>query len=192
MDLVARAKNIILSPAREWEVIKTEPISTGEIYTKYVMILTAIPSVAGFIGSSVVGRSIMGQPYKSPLLVGLVWAVFGYVLTLACVYLLGAIIDRLAPTFGCMRNKNASHKIAAFSTTASLLAGIFSMIPAISSLAVLGLYSLYLLYGGMRSLKEIPSEQMVTYYVVTLIVSLVVDFALAFVIGVPLYTALRP
>lgn len=183
MDLVARAKNIILSPVKEWEVIKTETISTGEMFTRYVMILTALPAIAGFIGQSLIGHSFLGEHYHVPIGAGIGSAVLWYVLTLVGVYLMGIIIDMLAPSFGCAKNMNASLKVAVFSWTASWLAGVFAVIPALSILSILGLYSLYLLYVGMRSLKEVPPEKMVGYYVVTLIVALLVYVVVGVIAG---------
>jgi hypothetical protein len=58
MGLLERAKNILLTPKSEWEVIKDEPLSISGIFTKYAMILAAIPALAGFIGYSLVGVSI--------------------------------------------------------------------------------------------------------------------------------------
>ena len=55
MNVVERAKRIILTPKAEWEVIAGETPTIQELYTKYVMILAAIPAVAGFIGFSLVG-----------------------------------------------------------------------------------------------------------------------------------------
>jgi uncharacterized membrane protein len=182
MDLVARAKNIILRPAKEWEVIKTETISTGEMF-RYVMILAALPAVAGFIGQALIGQSFLGAHYRVPIGAGLVSAILWYVLTIVGVYLLGVIIDMLAPSFGCAKNMNASLKIAVFSSTASWLAGVFAIIPALSILIVLGLYSLYLLYIGMRSLKDVPPDKMVGYYVVTLIVAVLVYIVVGVIAG---------
>lgn len=188
MDLVARVKNIILNPAREWEIIKTEPISTGEMFTKYVMILAALPAIAGFIGQSLIGGSFLGEHYRVPVGAGIASALLWYVLTLVGVYLLGFIIDMLAPSFGCAKNMNASLKIAVFSWTASWLAGVFSIIPALAILAIFGLYSLYLLYTGMRSLKEVPPDKMVGYYVVTLVVALVVYIVIGVIAGLAIMT----
>ncbi|MDD4052464.1 MAG: Yip1 family protein [candidate division Zixibacteria bacterium] len=188
MDLVARVRNIILTPAREWEVIKTEPISTGEMFTKYVMILAALPAIAGFIGRSLIGSSFLGEHYRVPIGSGIGSAVLWYVLTLISVYLLGVIIDMLAPSFGCARDMNASLKVAAFSWTASWLAGVFAVIPVLAILSILGLYSLYLLYVGMRSLKEVPPDKMVGYYVVTLIVALLVYVIVGVIAGLAIVT----
>jgi len=57
MNLVERAKNIMFNPKQEWEVIKTESVTIGDLFTKYAIILAAIPAVAGFIGYTLFGLS---------------------------------------------------------------------------------------------------------------------------------------
>ncbi len=183
MDLVARAKNIIISPAKEWEVIKAEPMSTAQMFTQYVMILAAIPAVAGFIGRSIIGQSFLGVSTRTPIGPGLVWAILFYIFSIIGVYILGVIIDLLAPSFGSPKNMNASLKVAVFSMTASWLAGIFSLVPALFILGLLGLYSFYLLYTGMRSLKEVPPDKLIGYYVVTLIMAIIVYVVIGLVVG---------
>lgn len=183
MDLVARAKNIIISPAKEWEVIKAEPMTTAQMFTQYVMILAAIPAVAGFIGRSLIGQSFLGVSTRTPIGAGLVWAILFYVFSIIGVYILGLIIDLLAPSFGSPKNMNASLKVAVFSMTASWLAGIFSLIPALFLLGLLGLYSFYLLYIGMRSLKEVPPDKLIGYYVVTLIMAIIVYVVIGVIVG---------
>ncbi|SYZ72405.1 conserved membrane hypothetical protein [Candidatus Zixiibacteriota bacterium] len=174
MNLVERAKNILFTPAKEWEVIKTEPLTTGQMYSQYVMILALIPAIAGFIGQSIVGMSLLGESFRVPLFRGLAHAVVYYIFTLIGVYLLAFIIDALAPSFGAKKDMNGSLKVAVFSMTAAWVASIFNIIPILSILSLLGLYSLYLLYGGMKVVKEPPPEKLAGYYVVTLIVTIIV------------------
>ncbi len=45
MDLVQRAKNIVLTPNTEWGVIETEPATTGGLITGYAVPLAAIGAV---------------------------------------------------------------------------------------------------------------------------------------------------
>src|ERR1700682_2759474 len=52
---VDRARDLILHPAQEWKVINAEPQTVQGLYTPYVMILSAIPAICGFIGFSLVG-----------------------------------------------------------------------------------------------------------------------------------------
>ncbi len=43
MSIVQRAKNIIIKPADEWNVIAGEPATVGGLFTGYAMILAAFP-----------------------------------------------------------------------------------------------------------------------------------------------------
>ncbi len=97
MGLVDRAKGILMSPATEWEAIKTEAISTGQMIGGYAAVLAIIPAVAGFIGYCFVGIPMIG---KIPFGPGLIWAVMYYILSLVSIWILAFVIDALAPSFG--------------------------------------------------------------------------------------------
>jgi len=184
MNLVERAKNILLAPAKEWEVIKKEQLSTADMFLKYAVILAAIPAIAGFIGQSLIGRSVWGVHFNVPIGNGLFWAILMYVLGLAGLYLLAFVIDVLAPSFGAKKDMNASLKVAIFSYTAAWIAGIFNLIPALSVLAILGsLYSLFLLYLGLKIVKEPPADKLIGYFVVALIVMVVVYFVIGLIVS---------
>ncbi len=101
MNLFERAKNILITPKTEWEVIKNEQTSVSDLFTKYVLILALIPAVAGFIGQSLVGISLgpFGS-YKMPVERGLLYLVLYYAMTVGAVYLMAFIVDALAPSFG--------------------------------------------------------------------------------------------
>lgn len=174
MNLVDRAKNILLTPDKEWEVIKGETLSIGDMYTKYAMILAAIPAVAGFIG-----MSVMSTLTRIPLASGLAYAVLSYLFSLGSVYLLAYVIDALAPNFGAQKDMVASMKVSVFSMTAWWLAGIFTILQPLWILSLVGLYSLYLLYVGMKLLKGAPADKLVGYYVVTLIIGILIYVVVA-------------
>jgi hypothetical protein len=174
MNVVERAKNILLTPSKEWEVIKAEPLTTGAMYSQYVVIMALIPAIATFIGQSIFGVSILGEEFRVPIGRGLAHAIVYYIFTLLGVYLLGFIIDALAPTFGAKKDMNGSLKVAVFSMTAVWVFSIFNIFPVLTILSILGLYSLYLLYGGMKTVKEPPADKLVAYYVVTLLATIVV------------------
>jgi hypothetical protein len=171
MNLVDRAKNIVLQPKQEWPVIAEEAQTVQGIYTQYVMILAAIPAVAAFIGFSLIG---FGSVYRMPFAAGIAHMIVSYVLSLGMVYLLALIIDGLAPTFGGTKNFIQALKVAAFAPTASWLAGIFYIIPALGILAVIGgLYSLYLLYLGLSPLMKAPEDKTIPYTVVVILAAIV-------------------
>lgn len=171
--LVERAKNILMKPRDEWARIDTEPATIGGLYTSWVLILAAIPAIAGLIGTLLVGQSFMGVRWTpSPgFAIGL--AVTQYAMALAGVFLLALIIDWLAPSFGGQRNRIQAFKVAAYAATAAWLAGIFAIIPALSFLGLLGLYSLYLLFTGLPLLMKAPEDKALGYTVVTIVAAFV-------------------
>jgi len=199
MNLIERVKNILVSPANEWQVIKNENLSIQEIFTSYVLILAAIPVIAGFIGQTLIGVSVpFFGTFRYPIGTGILYAVLQYVLSVAGVYALALIIDALAPSFGASKDLVTSLKVVAFSYTASWVVGILSIIPALGMLAVIGsIYSLVLLYMGMKALKEPPQDKLVGYYVVTLIVSIILFAVIGFIVSAIAlsgftYNALQP
>ena len=75
MNLVERAKNILISPAKEWEVIKQENLTVSQMFLNYAVILAAIPAIAGFIGYTLFGISLGFISYHVPVGSGILWAV---------------------------------------------------------------------------------------------------------------------
>ena len=183
MNLVERAKNILVTPKTEWEVIKNEQTSTADLFTKYAMILALIPVIASFIGQSLVWISLGSfGSYKVPVANGLIYAVVYYVLSLAGIYLIAFIIDALAPSFGSTKNMDASLKVAVYSYTAAWIAGIFGIIPILGILGILGLYSLYLMYLGLKIVKDTPQDKLVGYLVVVIIIAIIVYFVIGMIV----------
>jgi hypothetical protein len=173
LNIVERAKNLILHPQHEWEAIATEPHTVQDLYTGYVMILAAIPAVCYFIGFSLVGPTFVGVGYRVPIAHGVAHMISLYVLTIGFVYALAAFIDSFAPKFGGERNFIQSFKIAAYAPTPAWLAGVFYLIPAFSILTLLGLYSLYLLYTGVPLLKRVSEDKGIPLVAVVMIATLV-------------------
>jgi hypothetical protein len=181
MSLVERVKAILLTPQKEWPVIEAEWASTASLYTGYIMPLAAIPAVAGFIGMSVFGVSILN--FKVPMGTGLSIAVTSYIANLVGCFVLALVIDALAPTFGGTKSRISALKLAAYSSTASWLAGIFMILPALSILAIVGLYSFYLLFLGLPVLMKAPKEKSVPYIVVTILVAIVIYVLIGAIVG---------
>jgi hypothetical protein len=184
MNLVERAKNILITPKTEWAVIKNEESTAADMFTKYAMILALIPVAATFVGQSLVGIS-MGPfgSFKIPVSNGLIYAIVYYILSLAGVYLIAFVIDALAPSFGSTKNMSASLKVAVYSYTAAWIAGIFGVIPILSILGILGLYSLYLMYLGLQIVKDTPQDKLIGYLIVVIIIAIVVYFVIGMIVA---------
>jgi hypothetical protein len=192
MNVVDRVKRILLSPQSEWEVIDGEVTTPSALYTGYIVPLAAIGPVATVIGFAVFGISVpLGDTvYRVPIGSAITSAIVTYVLTLVGVYVLSLIIDYLAPTFGGTKNPIQALKVAAYSSTAAWVAGIFAIMPGLRVLSLLGLYSIYLLYLGLPTLMKATKDRAVAYTVLLV----VVEFVLMVMIGLlgSRFTGMQP
>jgi hypothetical protein len=155
-QLVERVKAILLTPQTEWPVIAREPGEASVLFARYVAILALIPALAGFIGTSLVGRYV-------PFFSGLIGALVSYVMTFVVVYVVALIVDVLAPTFDAQKNFPNALKLTVYSYTPAWLAGIFLLIPGLSFLTILGLYGLYLMWLGLPPLMQAPRDKALPY-----------------------------
>jgi len=184
MNLVQRVQDILLQPKATWPVIDAEPEDTASLYKNYLMILALIPAVAGFIGLSVIGMGAFGVSFRVPLLAGLVNMVVGYVLSLVMVFVVGLIVDALAPTFDGVQSPVAALKLAVYASTASLVGGVFSLLPSLSALGALcGLYGIYLIYLGLPVLMKCPADRALPYTAVVVVCAIVGGFTIAWVLS---------
>lgn len=185
MDLQTRVRRILTVPREEWPVIKTEPGDPAYVYTKYVLILAAIPAICMFIGWVVIGQSMpfVGR-FRLPVFGGLRMAIFQYCGALLSVYVSAFVIAKLAPTFDSKPDLNQALKLVAYSMTPAWIAGVLYIIPALGVLVILaGLYGLYLLYIGMPVLMETPEPKVVGYLVLSIVVIIIVMFIVALIFG---------
>ncbi|MBR0681827.1 YIP1 family protein [Roseomonas eburnea] len=175
-QLIARVKGMILSPAEEWRTIQREPVELLPLFTRYVMILAAIPAVAGMLMMMMFGfffTAISG-------------AIVGYILSVASVFVTAKIIEILAPNFGGPQDGDAALKLAAFAPTAAWVAGAAIIIPILGGLVALAgaIYALYTLYIGVPTVMRVPQEKALTFTLAVIGVAIVVNIAVRLLTGV--------
>jgi MFS family permease len=177
VSIVDRAKNICLTPTTEWPVIAAEPASTQGLVTGYVLPLAAIGAVAGFVGGSIVGRTLpfIGT-YRVPFISGLVLAVFALGMAVVGVFVLSLVINALAPTFGGEQNQIQAMKVAVYSYTPAWVAGVLYLVPLLGIFVIFAsLYGMYLLYLGLPRLMKCPEDKAIPYTAVVIICAIVLS-----------------
>jgi len=170
MNLVERAKNIIMTPKQEWQVIDAEPLDISQLLTKYILPLAAIGPIAVFIGTSLFSRGL----FRVSIGGAFAAAITSFILAVIGVFVIAWVISTLAPNFGGEKNMPQAIKVAAYSATPQWIAGIFGLIPALLVLVMIaGFYSLYLFYLGLPVLMKVPQEKAMVYTVVVIVVVIV-------------------
>ncbi len=99
MNIVERVKNILLSPATEWDKIAVEPTTPKELMITYVLPLAALSAVMQFIKLSVFGVGF----FTFGIGIGITMAVFHFVMAFVAVFV-------IAFHHGCARAQLRRHQ----------------------------------------------------------------------------------
>ena len=186
MTLIERAKNILLTPKTEWEVIAAEASPPGKIVTGYVLPLAAIAAVAGFIGAVVIGTSVpLLGTVRASVVGGLVTAILQLLLAVASVFVMAFIIDALAPTFGAQKGMHQAVKVAAYTYTPIWIFSILTVIPWLGILIAIAaiVYAIYLLYLGLPRVMRGPAEKSAGYTALVVVVGIVLSFIISLLVA---------
>jgi hypothetical protein len=184
MNLVERAKKILFEPKKEWLVIEQENTSIAQLTTSYLIPLALIPAIASFIGYGLIGIEVPFFGHVGSVSWGIRQAIVSLITTIAGAFITAFIIDALAPNFGATKNLNKAFQLVVFAYTPSMVAGIFLIYPALAILTSLaGIYGLYLLYLGIGPMMKPPQDKITTYFVVSLIVTILVFIVLGLILS---------
>jgi hypothetical protein len=183
--LVERIKSLLWMPKTEWPVIASESTSIGQLYSGYVMPMAGFAAVMSFIRMSIVGVNLpFGGTIRTPLAAGLSSAVLAFVLGLIGLYLVGLIINMLAPGFGGQRNQRQALKTAAYAFTPAWLGTALTFLPLGPLLQlVAGTYGIYVLYLGLPVMMRAKRKRASGYTVYVVVCTLLVGILFAAVLG---------
>lgn len=179
MNLIQRAKNILLTPKTEWNVVAGETATLGSLLTGYVLPLSLIPAAASVVGGLIFSRGMFGVGFLiATAVIGIVAAILGFVIS-------SYVVDAFAPTFKSEKNLGASAQLMAYSGTAIWVAGILNIIPFLGWIVVLAgvVYAIYLMYLGIGPVKKTPEDQRVIYVIISILVYWVITWVISALIG---------
>ena len=178
MNIVARARNILLSPASEWAVIAEENTRSADLFYSYVMVLAVIPPLCTLIGYALIDSRISFG-------FGMIGAIVQYCLTLAAVSFVALVAQWLAPKFGGRDDLDQAMKLVAYSHTASWVGGALFLYPPLGAASFLSvLYGAYLAYCGATPVMAVPPGRAVLYTVAVILTVLVVCFLISLVMAI--------
>ncbi len=183
MKILQRARDIILNPRVTWQVIKDETADIKQLIINYAAPLALIPAICSLIGMTMVGLrlpdgNVVRAPFAGVLLAGAV----GYVLNLAGVFIGAWVVKLLAPVFKSKSDLPAALQVVVYSMTPVWLVGIFSILPGLGILSILGLYGIYLLALGLPVVLGTPSDKVVWYTIAIILAAIVISFVLSVVV----------
>jgi hypothetical protein len=185
-SLVTRVQNILMTPKTEWPVIAAEPETTAGLYTRYILIVSALGPIAMFLKGTLIGTSIpFVGTFRVGIGAGLSMAVLSYVLGLIGIFLFSWVINALAPTFGGQKDSVQALKAAAYGSTGAWVGGLAQVIPWIGWIIglAMAIYSIYLLYLGLPHTMKAAPEKAAGYTAVAIIVAIILYWVIMAIVG---------
>ena len=155
---------LFTQPKKEWKSIKAEHCAIGKCFCSHVLILAAIPAIAGYIGTTQVGWSFGGfEVHKLTTQSALQIAIVTYVTMLVAVFSLGKAIHWMGQTYGSKHTLSQAIALAAYTATPLWLMGFFFLYPVLWFNMLVGLpalaYTVYLLYTGVPVMMSVSQER---------------------------------
>jgi len=151
-------------PEEEWQAIRKENCGIGRCYCTHVLFLAAIPPLAGFIGTTMIGWEIgSGGVVKLTTESALGIALMYYLAMLVGVFSIGKLIHWMGKTYGAKQGLPRCIGLAAYTATPLFLTGLMGLYPILWLNFLIGLpalaYTVYLLYTGVPVMLEISKER---------------------------------
>jgi Yip1-like protein len=190
--ILTRIKNILLSPKAEWPAIAAEPTSLVQLYVGYVAPLTAWAALMSLVHLTLIGTRLpFGSLVHAPLAGGLSLAAWTFVASFVGLFLVGLIVNVLAPTFGGTRDKTQALKVAAYSLTPAYCGSVLALSPVLPGLMqfIVLCYGLYVLYLGLPVLMRAPQSRALGYTATVVVCCFVLGLVIMLVtMGLGIYT----
>ena len=155
---------LFFQPKKEWKSIKNERCTVGRCFGSHVLILAAIPAIAGYIGTTQVGWSFGGfEVHKLTAQSAKQIAILTYLTMLVAVFSLGMAIHWMGQTYGSKQTLPQAIALAAYTATPLWLMGFFFLYPVLWFNMLIGLpalaYTIYLLYTGVPVMMSVSQER---------------------------------
>ena len=189
-NLIERAKNMIITPKTEWEVIKMEDTDASEILKRYIIPLALIPAIASFIGYGLIGYKIPFIGHVASMKTGVLQAVISLITSIGGIYITAIVINALATNYGGTKSMNKALQLVGYSYTAAFVGGIFNILPSLRFIGMLaGFYSLYVLYMGLKPLMKPAEDKVTVYFIISILVLIVAYAVIGGILGAILITS---
>jgi len=188
-----RLIKIFTAPKDYWNEVIAEPGDIKTLLVPQMLILAAIPALAGFFG---VFLSTMGVASRfgffGRMMTGaIIMLVLRYAIYIVVWILMGIIINALAESFGAQKDPAQANKLAAGAIIPMWVGSALFIIPVVGSIlgplgALAGLgYGAYFLYLGLPVLNGTPQEKSVGYTAVAIGITFVILIVLMVISSCP-------
>ncbi|MEE8387133.1 MAG: Yip1 family protein [Acidiferrobacterales bacterium] len=151
-------------PKEEWNTIRDQHCTVTRCYCSHVLLLAAIPTIAGLIGTSQVGWSVAGDtPVKLQFNSALQISITFFFAMLVTVFAVGKMIHWMGQTYNAAQPLAQCIALAAYTATPLFLVGLMLFYPIPWLIFLVGIialsYTVYLLYLGLPIMMGVSEDR---------------------------------
>jgi hypothetical protein len=155
---------LFIDPKAEWERIQEKNYSISSCILGHTVVLSLVPAVAGFIGTTQIGWQIgAGAPVRLTTSSAGTIAVLYYFAMIAAVIGVGVVIRWMGQTYGASQPLSKCMVLASLTASPLFLIGIMQLYPVLWLNFVIGLvalgYTVYIFYSGVPIMMQISQER---------------------------------
>ncbi|MHC8306900.1 Yip1 family protein [Pseudomonas sp. PB3P13] len=182
--MIHHVVGLFTHPDQEWKEIRgDQEESISHMYLTHTLILAAIPAVSAFIGTTQVGWVIGNRPPVMLTMESALWmTVMSYLAMLGGVAVMGAFVHWMARTYDANPSLARCVAFATYTATPLFVGGLAALYPHMWLGMIVGTaaicYTVYLLYVGLPTFMNIPSDEGFLFSSSVLAVGLVVLVAI--------------
>lgn len=170
-----RIRQIITSPATEWDKIANESNDQNEIIINYAVPLVALGAITTFIGKAALPQYSVYQ--------GFMLAITYFLSMIIGLYVSAVVVSELAPGFGSEKDFGVTLKLIVYSSTAALVSAVIATLhPGLSFIGLFGLYSVYLFWVGLPKILTMPEDKRIGFVLISALVILAITFVINFIL----------
>ena len=162
--ILSHVWGLFAHPEEEWKSIRKENCTIGRCYCSHVLLLAAVPPIAGYIGTTQVGWHIVTAEVHRLTHQSALWiAILSYLTILVAVFTIGKMIHWMGQTYGTKQPLSQCIALAAYTATPLFLIGVMLLYPVLWLNLLIGLvalaYTVYLLYLGVPIVMSVTKER---------------------------------
>jgi len=167
MDIInffKRTKNILITPAKEWEIIALETGKYSSLVLTFALPWIILCSLAKFAGLAFFSDNF-------EFLNAFIQSFIQFFTLFTAVYFTSKITYRLAPSFQSVKDEDQAFRLIIYTCVPVFVSTFFvNLFPSLFPLKLLYLYSIYLINTGITSLMKTPDDQKIGYMLIALII----------------------
>ncbi len=164
-EIVNNSKQLLLNPKQFWMARSEKPDSVVRLFVSYFLPLLTVVAAAVFLG-----EFLKNTPFY--LGIALLKSARIIVLFLLQYFIAVFFTNELIKTFGGTKNKVVSQNLVVYSLTPFFLVSMVTgLIPFLYVIGILGFYSFYIFWVGVKELLTFPENKQSSYTIITIVVN---------------------